>query len=121
MSSKYRDWKNIPSIGGRLEYLRVTTGKNQSEFAHFIKVSPSAISTVERDESAPGYKIVMGLIAKIPNLNLDWFYTGEGNYQKGEDHFKAIEQQLSENEEYYKAKYLEILEKYTKLLEDRGE
>ena len=94
MNSKNQGWKNIPSIGKRFEYIREQTGKNQTDFAKYLDVSPSAISTVERNESEPGPKIVKGLLSKLPQISIEWLYTGEGNYKKGEEYYKEVEKQL---------------------------
>jgi transcriptional regulator with XRE-family HTH domain len=68
----------MTTIGQRITALKKYKGMNQTELANFLGVSPSTISTLERDESQPSYDVTSAVRKRIPEINIYWFLYGEG-------------------------------------------
>lgn len=75
------------TIGERIKLIREDLGYNKSEFAKYLDVAQSTISTIESGGSVPGYELLTSIVSKIDGLNPQWLLQGLGNMylKKGED------------------------------------
>lgn len=76
----------MTTIGERFRKMREHKGMDtQSEFATLLGLSTSIISTLERDESQPSYKVLLAIKENMPEINLYWLLYGEGDMLLSED------------------------------------
>ena len=67
-------------IGERLKKIRIENKKSQPEMAEILKVSFRSYCYYENGErDFPSDKIP--ILMKKFNINIEWFFTGEGDYQ----------------------------------------
>lgn len=64
------------TIGRRITELREILNLNKSQFSELTGISRSQLTGYESGSNMPGYESIKGTIEAIPNLNLNWLYTG---------------------------------------------
>lgn len=67
----------IENFGDRLKKFRQQKGLTQLDLARTLKISQGYISSVERNQKAPGKELLIAL-KRYYNLNINWLLTGEG-------------------------------------------
>jgi len=75
---KSNDEEDI-EIGSRLKILRKKCNKNQDEFAIFIEIDKQTLLRYEKGHRSPNGLFFKKIQKKIPNINLHWLLTGEGD------------------------------------------
>ncbi len=69
----------MKTIGERIVEMRNYKNlETHDQLAKFLGVSTSTISTLERNESHPSYKVITAIRAKMPEISLYWLLYGEG-------------------------------------------
>lgn len=97
------------TLGQRLKQLRLQKKLTQVEFAENLSVKKLQIGLIENDKSNMSLDLAIE-ISNFYGCSVDWL-------AKGEEGLKSNE--VNEQEEIYKAKYLETLEKLNKVLEEK--
>lgn len=97
------------SLGQRI--LKLRGEETLQEFCNRLGniIKPSNLSSIERDKSNPSLDVLMK-ISEVYGCSLDWLLKGTGQGPI------VVEEKNPESE--YKSKYIELLERHTKLLED---
>lgn len=67
---------NSETIGERITELREILKMNKSQFSELTGISRSQLTGYESNSNMPGYDSIAGIINSIPNINLNWLYTG---------------------------------------------
>ncbi len=62
-----------PSIGSRLRAIRDERGYSQRQLAQMSRISPNAISLIERDENSPSVATLQSLAAAL-NIKMSYFF-----------------------------------------------
>lgn len=57
-------------------------GLSPSQFAEILGIQRSSISHILSGRNKPSYDFFSKLINSYPNINLEWFFNGEGNCYK---------------------------------------
>jgi transcriptional regulator with XRE-family HTH domain len=86
----------INTLGGRIEAILKELEFSQSKLARMLKVRPQAVSGWIYNRSVPNFENLGKIAMLLPNLNLKWFFTGEGpmtGVEMSEDPQKVIELQ----------------------------
>lgn len=66
------------SFGNRAREVVEKLGYNQKEFASFLSLNESRVSKVLSSKNMPGYDMIEAICLRIPNINIRWLLTGEG-------------------------------------------
>lgn len=99
------------TINERFNILLEALGKNPNSFAKSIGKTFTAIDSICKGRSKPGYELLEALFINYPQISRDWLLMGEG------DMFKAAHSTTQkDSEQDYLREYMKRLEEnFTKL------
>lgn len=70
----------------RLQQFRKFMGLNQTQFAEKINITQGNLSYLEKNPSqTPSGQLIKSIIEVFPDLNLNWWFFGEGEMLRSED------------------------------------
>ncbi len=78
-------------IAARLSWLLETKNLTASQLANLIQIQKSSISHIMSGRNKPSFDFLLKLKNAFPELNLDWFVTGEGNPFENTDQIETME------------------------------
>ncbi len=94
----------MDNMEDRLEKIIQYSKLTQDQFAGRVGVTPGAISKAI-SQGTIGSKIILGLMAAFPEVNMDWFLRGEGNMfrdiKSGVDFFQELHEQYHRRDDLY--------------------
>lgn len=69
-----------------------------AQLAAILGIQRSTLSNILGGRNNPSYEVIHGLLTKLPNLNIDWLLTGEGQpYRNPQKNFRG--EKILENKE----------------------
>lgn len=110
------------TLGERVAYIMKINNLTGDEFAKTFNKSGANISSIINDKTKPSPDLAIAICEKF-GCTLDWFWAGKGSFS-GVDEYKIKEtplQKVQEDDNIYKTKYIELLEKHNRLLEQEVE
>ncbi len=66
----------------RLQQFLFAENISQAQFAETINVARASVSHILSGRNKPGFDFISGMVAKYPNLNVEWLITGKGKMYK---------------------------------------
>lgn len=108
---------NKISVIERLIEVYKALGFNRKSFADAVDIGYQTISTMEKRNSDPSFKLLHAVKVNFPNVSLNWIFLGEGEMFISNEPVETPEymvKQLSSMEEFNKA-----LQENSKLLREK--
>jgi transcriptional regulator with XRE-family HTH domain len=79
-----------------------------AQLAAILGIQRSTLSNILGGRNNPSYEVIHGLLTKLPNLNIDWLLTGEGQpYRNMLKNFRGEAISKEKNEEQISSENLE--------------
>ena len=73
----------------RIKLIMESQHMSQQSFADFLGISPASLSSIFSDRTKPTLNTVGAIMAKFPNINVEWLLSGVGEMYKHVDGEKA--------------------------------
>ena len=104
---------NPPSLGQQITFFRKKTGLKQRDLAVAIGISPSTVSSYEKDKRQPDTLILKNL-AKTLNVTVDALLGLESPENAGESNILRVYRNLNDSGQDHMLEYAAFLEENPK-------
>ncbi len=81
--SKNRVKQKITFMKDRIRILQEQQHMTQNDFAHYIGLSPAALSSIYKGRTKPTLNTVEAIRSKMPQVSLEWLVFGTGDMMSG--------------------------------------
>ncbi len=96
-----------------IKFIRKTEKLSIVEMVALLDVSRPSFSKMLEDKSNPSLPLLVKFLNAYPNLNLEWVFTGEGEYNKSNnDHLLELEDRITflENKQMHQSELIMLLQ-----------